>query len=49
MSRRPPKYCRLLTLAYLAAVPVFGADFQDIAQLEALAKSAAAAVLPAYR
>jgi len=47
MSRRPPKYCRLLTLAYLAAVPVFGADFQDIAQLEALAKSAAAAVLPA--
>jgi flagellar basal body P-ring formation protein FlgA len=47
MSRRPPKYCRLLYAVCLAAAAGFGADFQDTAQLENLAKSAAAAALPA--
>jgi len=47
MTRRPPKYRRLVLIACLAATPALGADFQDVAQLEGLAKSAAAAVLPA--
>jgi flagella basal body P-ring formation protein FlgA len=46
MSHRPPKYRRLLLIACLAATPALGSDFQDIAQLEVLAKSAAAALLP---
>jgi flagella basal body P-ring formation protein FlgA len=46
MTNRPPKYRRLLLIACLAATPALGADFQDIAQLEGLAKSAAAALLP---
>jgi flagellar basal body P-ring formation protein FlgA len=47
MLRIPPKYCRLLCAACLTAAAALGADFQDIAQLENLAKSAAAASLPA--
>jgi flagella basal body P-ring formation protein FlgA len=46
MMRIPPNYRRLLILAYLAAMPAWSADFQDIAQLEGLAKSAAAPLLP---
>jgi flagellar basal body P-ring formation protein FlgA len=46
MMRNPPIYRRLLILACLAAMPVSGADFQDLAQLEALVKSAAAPLLP---
>jgi flagella basal body P-ring formation protein FlgA len=46
MTHQPPKSRRLLLIAYLAAMPALGAQFQDIAQLEALAKSAAAALLP---
>lgn len=43
----PPKNRRLLLCACLAmALPSFGADFQDISQLEELAKSAAARWLP---
>jgi flagella basal body P-ring formation protein FlgA len=41
----PPKYRRLGWLVVLAAAPSWGADFQDIAELENLAKSAAAPVL----
>src|SRR5271168_1859789 len=47
MTRKPPKYRRLLFIACLAATPALGADFQDVAQLEGLAKAAAAAVLSA--
>ncbi|HME37332.1 MAG TPA: flagellar basal body P-ring formation chaperone FlgA [Steroidobacteraceae bacterium] len=46
MTRRPPRYRRLVLIGCLAAAPALGADFQDIAQLEGLAKSAAAALLP---
>jgi flagella basal body P-ring formation protein FlgA len=46
MTRRPPNYRRLLLLACVAAAPTLGADFQDIAQLEGLAKSTAAPLLP---
>jgi len=46
MIRRPSNYRRLLLLACVAAMPAWGADFQDVAQLEALAKSAAAPLLP---
>jgi flagellar basal body P-ring formation protein FlgA len=44
--RNPTNYRRLLVLAYMAAMPASGADLQDIAQLEAQAKSAAAPLLP---
>jgi flagella basal body P-ring formation protein FlgA len=47
MTRKPPRCRRLLLIACLAAAPVLGADFEDIAQLEGLAKSAAAPLLPA--
>jgi flagellar basal body P-ring formation protein FlgA len=47
MTCRAPKYRRFLFIAALAASPGFGADFQDVAQLEDLAKSAATAALPA--
>jgi flagella basal body P-ring formation protein FlgA len=46
MTHRPPKCRRLLLFACLAATPALGSDFQDIAQLESLAKSAAASLLP---
>jgi flagella basal body P-ring formation protein FlgA len=46
MTRGPPKFRRLMLIACLAATPALGVDFQDVAQLESLAKSAAAAVLP---
>jgi flagella basal body P-ring formation protein FlgA len=46
MTHKPPKSRRLLLIACLAAMPALGTDFQDIAQLETLAKSAAAALLP---
>jgi flagellar basal body P-ring formation protein FlgA len=48
MTHRPPKYRRLLPIACLAAAgaPTLGADFQDISQFEALAKSAAETALP---
>jgi flagella basal body P-ring formation protein FlgA len=46
MRHRPPKYRRLPLIACLAAMPALSSDFQDIAQLEGLAKSAAAALLP---
>jgi flagellar basal body P-ring formation protein FlgA len=46
MMRNPPIYRRLLILACLAAMPASGADFQDLAQLEGLAKSTAAPLLP---
>jgi flagella basal body P-ring formation protein FlgA len=47
MTRKPPKYRRLLLIACLVATPALGGDFEDVAQLESLAKTAAAAVLPA--
>jgi flagella basal body P-ring formation protein FlgA len=46
MMRNSPNYRRLLILFYLAALPAWSADLQDIAQLEGLAKSAAAPLLP---
>jgi flagella basal body P-ring formation protein FlgA len=46
MMRNSPNYRRLLILIYMAALPASGADLQDIAQLEGLAKSAAAPLLP---
>jgi flagellar basal body P-ring formation protein FlgA len=46
MTHRPPKCRRLLLIACLAATPALGAEFQDLARLEDLAKSAAAALLP---
>jgi flagella basal body P-ring formation protein FlgA len=46
MTHRPPKCRRLLLIACLAATQTLGSDLQDIAQLEGLAKSAAAALLP---
>jgi flagellar basal body P-ring formation protein FlgA len=46
MTHRPPNFRRLLLVACLAAAPALGTDFQDISQLESLAKSAAAQWLP---
>lgn len=46
MMRNSPNYRRLLILICMAAMPASGADWQDIAQLEGLAKSAAAPLLP---
>jgi flagellar basal body P-ring formation protein FlgA len=46
MTCNPPIYRRLLILACLAAMPASGADFQDLAQLEGLAKSTAGPLLP---
>jgi flagella basal body P-ring formation protein FlgA len=42
---RPPNYRRLLILACAAALPTWSADFQDIAELEGLARSVAAPLM----
>jgi flagella basal body P-ring formation protein FlgA len=46
MMNTPSKYRRLVLLACLAAAPALSADFQDISQLEGLAKSTAGLALP---
>jgi flagellar basal body P-ring formation protein FlgA len=45
MMYMPPKYRRLGWLVCLAATPSWGADFQDISELENLAKSTASSAL----
>jgi flagellar basal body P-ring formation protein FlgA len=45
MMSTPPKYRRLGWLACVAALPSWGADYQDVSELENLAKSAATPVL----
>ena len=46
MMNTPSKYRRLLLLACLATAPALSAEFQDISQLEGLARSTAGLALP---
>jgi flagella basal body P-ring formation protein FlgA len=46
MPHRPPKSRRLLLVLWLGAAPAIGSNFQDVAQLESLARTEAARQLP---